>query len=209
MKIDETYFIYINIAIVAIYLGFIITGFVKGLVYELASIFYTLFSVAIAWFVSPVLASTYPIVNLEKISSELAMLSKFFDANSLLDTIIYFVIIFLLLKVVYVLLSIILKKFNDVPVLGGVNRLLGGVVGFINGTLVILAISLLLSLPIFKNGSEIKEKTFFKYVETISKTCSEYIIDKIDLNKYVVDETFDVDTYRDQLKDWLLNSDRD
>lgn len=209
MNIPENYFIYINIAIVAIYLTFIIVGLTKGLVYEIASIFYTLFSFAISWFAAPVLASSYPIVNLEKISEEFSLLTKFINANSIIDTLIYFVIVFLILKLLYIVLSLLLKSFNKVPVLGGINRLLGGVFGLVNGTLVILVLSILLTLPIFKNGQEVRENTFFKYVNNISVKVNDYIIENIDLKKYQTDSSIDIEQYREQLKEWLSNLNKD
>ena len=173
--------------------------------YEVLSIAYTAISLLIAWFVSPVLANMYPLIKVETLSNELSLINKVININSLLDTIVYFVIVFFVLKLLYLIISLIVKSFNKVPVLGTINKILGGVCGIINATLVTLAISLLFTLPIFKNGSEIREKTVLKYVDTYSTKALELFVENIDLNKYVVDSSFDVDLARDGLKEWLTS----
>lgn len=203
MIISEKYFIYINILIGIIYLLFIIVGYIKGLLYEIVSLIYTGFSILVAWFAAPVLASLYPLIKLEEINKEAGLINKFVNVDSIADFLIYFVIIFLALKLVYVLVSLIVKAFNKVPVLGKINKLLGGLFGIINATLVTLAISLLLNLPIFKNGNEIREKTYLKHISEVTSKINNTIIENINLEDYIVDSSFDVEGARQVLKTWL------
>lgn len=203
MIIPENYFIYINILIGIIYLLFIIVGYIKGFLYEIISLLYTGFSILVAWFISPVLANLYPLVKLENINEEANLINKFINVNSIADFIIYFVIVFLILKLIYVLISLIVKAFNKVPVLGKINKLLGGLFGIINATLITLAISLVFTLPIFKNGNEIREKTILKHISEISVRINNAFIENIKLEDYIVDSSFDVEGARQALKTWL------
>ena len=180
-----------------------IIGYNKGFLYEIISFAYTGAALAFSWFASPVFAKRFPLINLDKISAEAKVINGFLNLNSLINTIAYFVIIFLILKVLYIFISLILKSLNKIPVIGKVNKILGSLCGIINATIITIFISLLFTLPIFANGKEIKEKTVLKYVNSftneimtlIAKTISENNIDGI--------QGIDVDQYRIEFENWL------
>lgn len=204
MNIPSAYFIYINVFIGIIYLILIIIGYKKGFLFELVSFAFTIVAGIVSWFVSPVLASLYPIVNLENLSKETELVSKIINLNALLNTAIYFILTFLVLKLFYFLLAILLKGMNKIPVIGKFNQLLGGIAGIFNATIITLVLSLLLSLPIFSNGNEVKNGTVFKYISNLTDKVLTILVDNVDLdnlkNKF---ENFDVNSARDDFKDWL------
>ena len=127
MAIPENCFIFISGFIVVIYVAMIYIGYKRGLLYELLSFLYTAASVVIAWFMSPVLASLYPFFDISVIDEKYQMLNKIYDFNGLLNTIAYFVIIFLLLKLLYIVISLLVRSLNKIPVIGSLNQLLGGI----------------------------------------------------------------------------------
>lgn len=204
MNIPSVYFIYINILIGIIYLILIIIGYKKGFLFELVSFAFTIVAGLVSWFVSPVLASLYPIANLENLNKETELVSKIINLNALLNTAIYFILTFLVLKLFYFLLAILLKGMNKIPVIGKFNQLLGGIAGIFNATIITLVLSLLLSLPIFSNGNEVKNGTVFKYISNLTDKVLTILVDNVDLdnlkNKF---ENFDVNSARDDFKDWL------
>ena len=204
MVIPQNYFIFISIFIVAIYIAMMIIGYNKGFLYELVNFAYTGLSLLLAWLASPVFAKKFPLITLSKLSTEAALLNKLFNLDEIINNVAYFIIIFLLLKLIYVILSIIVKAFNKIPVIGNFNQILGAVAGFFNATIITVFISLLLSLPLFANGKEIKEKTILKYVNNFSSDIFDYITKKLITNN--VDQSiqgFDVDNYRKQLQEFL------
>jgi len=204
MNISSDYFLYINIGIIVVYLIFILVGYIKGFLYEVVSLIYTGLALGISWFVAPVLASVFPIIKLENLYADAQIISKFININSIIDTIIYFVIIFLVLRLLYIVIALGLKGFNKIPVLGSLNKILGGFSGVISGTVVVLLLSLLLSLPIFENGKEVKEKTLFNLVGSYSTKALNYAVDNLNLENFSKDiENFDVDNARQQLKVWI------
>lgn len=204
MNISSDYFIYINIFVGLIYSIFIVVGYVKGFLFEIVSLFFTIASAIIAWFAAPVLASTFPIINITDLNKETELLSKLININALANTVIYFVIVFLVLKLLNWIISFLVKGLNKIPVIGKFNQILGAIVGIINATLVTLALSLLLSLPVFKNGEEIKNATIFKYINKYSDEALTYIIDNVDLNNIKNQfDNFDIDSARDEFKQWL------
>jgi uncharacterized membrane protein required for colicin V production len=204
MVIPENCFIFVSGFIVVIYAAMIYMGYKKGLLYELISFLYTAASVLIAWFMSPVLASLFPFFDIGDIDEKYQMLNKIYDFNGLLNTIAYFVIIFLLLKLLYILISLLVKSLNKIPVIGSLNQLLGGIFGILHATIIVLALSLLLSLPIIKNGKQVREKTLFRYVGSISNEAFSYLIDLISdsgLKENIGD--LDINAYREQFKEWI------
>lgn len=204
MVIPQNYFIFISIFIVAIYIAMMIIGYNKGFLYELVNFAYTGLSLLLSWLASPVFAKKYPLIQLSKLSTEAALLNKLFNLDEIINNVAYFIIIFLLLKLIYVILSIIVKAFNKIPVIGKFNQILGAVAGFFNATIITVFISLLLSLPLFANGKEIKEKTILKYVNNFSSDIFDYITKKLitnNVNQSI--QGFDADNYRKQLQEFL------
>lgn len=206
MNIPEAYFMYLNIIIALIYLAFIIIGYCKGFIYGVISVIYTGLALFISWLLSPVLSNLYPIVNMESESLEAQLLNKFIDTNQIINNVLYFVIIYLVLKVLYIIISLIVKAFNKVPVLGTFNKILGGILGFVNATIVALLISVVLTLPVFKNGNEARDASVLKYIKSTSDKVVSYIIDNMDIKFDASLDKFDADEVRLEIKEWILNN---
>ena len=208
MSIPTNIFPFINIFIVILYIALIIIGYTKGFLFELLSLAYTLISLLIAWIISPVFANIYPIIKLENISNETQLMSKLVNLDAIVNTVLYFVIVFLVLKVFYWILAVVLKGMNKLPVIGTFNKLLGALFGVINATLITFMLSLLLSLPVIKNGNEVKNGTLFKYISNYSQVALNYVIENVDLDNIKKQfDNFDIDSARDEFKQWLeLNS---
>ena len=206
MVIPENYYIYISVFIGLIYLAMIYFGYKRGFLYELVSLIYTALSLAVAWFASPVFATLFPLIDLSKLNSEYDLLDKAFNLNKLLNTVAYFLIIFLLMKLLYVFISLIVKSLNKIPVLGSVNKALGACFGVLNATVIALALSMLLSLPLFKNGNEVREKTILKYITGVSDDALSYIVSLLsDSNIKQGVDGIDIDSYRQDFKEWLIS----
>lgn len=206
MTIPSNYFIYIDIFIGFIYFIFIIIGYKKGFLFELLSLLYTTISALVSWFLAPILASLYPILNINNINAETQILTKFIDLSTILNTLIYFVIVFLLLKLFYIVLAFVLKGVNKVPVIGKFNQILGIFAGIFNATLITLVLSMLLTLPVFSNGNEIKNNTVFKYVSTYSDKLLTYVVENVNLDNIKQHfDNFDIDNARQEFTTWIEN----
>ena len=199
MTIPNNYFIFIDVFIIALYCAFLAVSYRNGFLYGLLDLFYTLICVAAAWFLSPVMASVLPLISLA--DTELAI----FRIEPIVNTTAYFVLIFLLLKLVGLIIVPLFKKVSEIPLLGTLNKLLGMVLGFLNATVIILGLGMLLNTPLIKNGNEIKEGTFLRHIDTYSKMAVNAVVDNIDFSvlkeKF---EDFDVDTSREAFKNWLM-----
>ena len=205
MVIPQNYFIYISVFIGIIYLAMMYIGYKHGLLYELVALLYTALTVALAWFASPVLADLFPLFDITKLNEEYKLLNQVFDLNRMLNTVSFFLILFLILKLFYVILSLFLKTLNKIPVLGKLNQILGGVMGTVNATLIVLALSMLLSTPVVKNGNDVREKTILKHIRSFSDQALTYIVDRIsDSNIKENKDEFDIKAYREDFREWLI-----
>jgi len=206
MVIPQEWFLYISIFIVLIYLVMMIVGYKRGFLYELVGLFFTAISVAIAWFVSPVLADLFPMIDLANLNEEMKLLSKLFDLNRMVNIIAYFLIVFLVLKLLYFFISLLLKSLNKLPVIGSFNKFLGAVFGVLNATIIVLCLSMLLSLPIVKNGKQVRENTILRYISRYSSEAFHYVAEWLsESNLQEKTEDFDIDTYRKEFGEWLVS----
>ena len=204
MVIPENCYIYISILVAAIYLAFIIIGYHKGFLYELVNMVYTVLALAAAWFASPVFAKVFPLIDLNKMGTEAMMLNKLIDLNNTVNIAAYFLIIFLILKVLYIFISLILKSINKIPILGGFNQTLGCITGVFNATIVSLAITMLLGLPLFKNGKDAIDHSVLKYISGFSRSALTFVSEKITSSKLPDrPDGFDIDSYREEFRKWL------
>ena len=206
MFIPEQYFIYISIFIVMIYLAMMFIGYKHGLLYELVNLLYTAASFGIAYFAAPVFAAVFSFIDISKSGSEYSTLNQLFNLNKIINTVAYFIIIFLILKVLYIFISLFVKSLNKIPVIGKFNQLLGMIFGILNATLIALCLSMLLSLPIISNGKQIREKTILRYINRYSDQALNYLVQKVG-EQEIKDkiEGFDIDEYREDFKQWLIS----
>ena len=203
MNIPSTYFTYVNIGIIVLYALMMLISFKNGFLYGFLELAYTALSIAAAFFLAPVLSSMLPLVTLEKIGIKDPTFGLV-DIEPILNTVIYFILIVLLLKLVGIFITPLFKNVSKIPVIGFFNRILGLVLGFVNATIIILVLGMMLNTPLFKNGQQIKEETYFRYIDTYSKVAMNYISDHADLSKFE-DQlgNFDIDKAREAFREWL------
>lgn len=197
MVISSEYFIYINVAIVVLYVAFAIIGYKNGLALQVIDLIYNVLAVVVAWFVSPILAAHFPLVKLDELYTALGL-------NVLIDTLIYCVIVFIVLKLIYLFIKPLFKGVTKLPIIGFVNKVGGFLFGLINATIVILLLSMLLNTPMFSNGKEVKDNTYLKYCNELSSKAMEITLKHVNLNsiKDSIDN-FDVDKSREEFEKWL------
>lgn len=197
MVISSEIFIYINVAIVAIYVLFALIGYKNGLALQVIDLIYNILAIVVAWFIAPILASHFPLVQLDE-------LYKALNFNVLIDTLIYCVIVFLILKLAYLFIKPLFKGVSKLPIIGFVNKIGGFLFGLINATIVVLLLGMLLDTPMFKNGNEVKNGTYLKYCSDLSSKAMQITLDHINVDalKKSVDD-FDVDSAREEFDKWL------
>ena len=199
MLIPEEYFLFINVAVILIFIIFAVFSYNRGMLLQIISLGYTALSVFVAWFLAPILAVRLPIVKLET-------LYNLYDVNPLVNSLVYFIIIFIAMRILYLFIAPLFKSLSKVPFLGSVNKFGGLIIGIINAFIVVILVSLLLSTPLVKNGQEVKENTIFKYAEKISDYAVKLTVDHLNFDALKEKISgFNADEARDKFTNWLID----
>mgnify|MGYP004497571451 FL=1 len=194
MVISSAYFTYLNLALIVLYLAFVVIGYKNGLILQIVDLVYNILALFIGYFLAPILASHFPIVKLDEVYMALKL-------NVLMDTLIYMIIVFILLKLLYLIIKPLFGFVSKIPLIGFVNDIGGALMGIVNATIVVLLFCMLLNTPLFKNGNEVKEKTYLKTINGLSYKALEFSMDHFDFQKEFKD--FDIDKTRMAFDKWL------
>lgn len=198
MIIPNEYFIYINILIALIYIVIGIISYRNGFLVQLITFIYNGLALFVSWFLAPIIASRLPLVNNN-------MLGNFVGIAPFVNILIYFLLIFIVLKLLYLLINPLLKKVSKIPIIGGLNKIGGLIFGFINATLIIILLSILLNTSIIKNGKEIKENTILKYFDNVTSMVVDYFKENVKIDD--IEEQFndlDIEKSREKFVEWLI-----
>lgn len=207
MNIPSNLFIFIDILVAAIFLFCIIKGVLNGFLYELINLLFLAVSFGIGWFLSPIFADKAPLFKFSLNNDALDKIANSNKTSYLINNIIWLVIIVLILNLLFLFIKPLFKKLSKIPLIGTVNRVLGGFLGSFRALIICLLISVLISMPIIKNGKTVINSTVLKYGDDVTKFATKLIIDNVDLESLKNDiDDFDVDTYRQELTEWLINN---
>lgn len=194
MVISSAYFTHLNLALIILYLAFVVIGYKNGLILQIVDLVYNILALFIGYFLAPILASHFPIVKLDEVYMALKL-------NVLMDTLIYMIIVFILLKLLYLIIKPLFGFVSKIPLIDFVNDIGGALMGIVNATIVVLLFCMLLNTPLFINGNEVKEKTYLKTINGLSYKALEFSMDHFDFQKEFKD--FDIDKTRMAFDKWL------
>ncbi len=198
MNISSDYFLYINIILVLIYIIFAIIGYKNGLMVQVIDLIFNILAIFVAYFISPILASHFPLVTMEEIYTKL-------NINRIIDTLIYCVIVYIILRILYIFIKPVFKSVSNIPLIGFLNKIGGFLLGIVNATFIMLALGLLLTTPLFSNGIEVKKGTFLKYTDKLCEKAIDISVKYINFESFK--ETindFDIDSAREEFNKWLI-----
>lgn len=183
MVLPQFIFEYSLYIILAIYLIFIIIGMVRGFVLQIIDLVGLLVGIVLAWVLSAKVTNFYMFIpnDLIEYSEYLTSLVQPF-----LNRVVWFFILLVVIMILIAVLKPLIKAITELPVLRVIDRVLGGGVGIIMATLVLIFISSILSTPIFDNGSEFIEQSELVYVKEISDEAISYMFDN-----YITDENLE------------------
>ncbi|MDO5440613.1 MAG: CvpA family protein [Erysipelotrichaceae bacterium] len=206
MNIPNNLFIIVDILVAVILLFCIIKGVINGFVFELINIVFLAATCFIAYLVSPILAIKAQILDLASENELADKVVDTFNINITVNTVLWFVIIVLVLNLIFMIVKPLFKTVSKIPVIGSVNRILGGLIGGLRGFVICLFISVLITMPVIKNGKEVKEASVLRYADDITDYATKFIVKNVNLDniKQEVDD-FDVDKARNDLLTWLID----
>lgn len=80
----------------------------------------------------------------------------------------WFVLIFAVLKLLFYILEKLIAGIQKIPVISEISGLLGALLGACSATIWVLVICVILSTPLFSNGSDVLQKTWLGKVQEAS-----------------------------------------
>lgn len=167
ITIPESFTLYIDIAVIVLYCIAFVVGYRKGFFVQIISTVGTILCFALAWRYSSVGAQFFRIFpkSLAPLQDTVMKDAIYAYANEIA----WFIVLFIVFRLILFIFEKFISGLRKIPVIKQASGLLGGILGIIVMTVWMLVFSIILNTSFFKNGREIKEKT---YLNLITKSVS-------------------------------------
>lgn len=205
IQIPEKYIFFINIAIVVFYCIECFRGSRNGFFRQLIDLFGTLISFFVAWRYSDIGSSYFKVIPKSIVPFQDTLFAS--EIYSVANRIAWFVILFVVCKIIFFLLGKFFDGIQKVPGIKSISSFLGGLFGLLTATIWIVVICTVIKTPIFSNGSSIYKKSWLSTVnETAIKGCELLGVstESNDIANDIYEKVKDIpDSDKNSIMDWL------
>ncbi len=165
--LQENWAIYFSAFVVLFFVLKAAQGYNTGILRRLIGLVGSIISYWIAWILCGVFAKYINIVS----AKSLGLSGTPFEAiaKTYVNQIAWFILLFLVLRILFFMVDRIAKGVHKVPGLHAVSALLGAAFGVLEAFVWIVVITVLLHTPLFKNGSYIVENSLIKQVNQVTE----------------------------------------
>jgi len=204
MTFPVTYIPYLNIALLVIIAFFAWRAFHKGFLILFLETVSLIVALIVAGLLAKPLALALPLYAVDEVLLSLPLIGNLFSVQ--INTFIWFIVLFIVISLVLWLLRPLFHVIGKIPVIKGINRILGMGFGIIQAIVLIWVLSLLLLTPLVKNGQEVVQNSALKYYDVLTQVIvvntnvKEISILKVVSNGSINDED------RENIKTWLIDS---
>lgn len=168
MTFPLTFIPYINIILLIIVVFFTWRAFNKGFLILLLETVSLLTALIVAGLLAKPLAQALPLYFVDEVLLSLPLIGELFSVQ--INTFIWFILLFIVISFILWLLRPIFHVISKIPILKGINHVLGLVFGLIQALVVIWIISLVLLTPFVKNGQDVVQNSAMQYYAILTKT---------------------------------------
>ncbi|NBK97143.1 MAG: CvpA family protein [Erysipelotrichia bacterium] len=182
-------------------------GYKDGFVMKLCELLSTMLCVLLAWFLSG------------KLSGSVALFPKDYSlfGETILNSPIYqimnrfflFLLLFIIARIVIIFIRPIFRSINWVPFVGGVNKLLGSILGFWQGFVILIVITFVFSSPLFANGDVVLKNSHLSIVKDVYRSVMIAFDDQFEriesVQKIVTPSSQLLDSDVENIKAWLVS----
>lgn len=205
MIIPRDIFLFIDIAVIALYIIKMMVSGKRGFVLELLDMCSLIVSVIIAYMYSPVLSSKVNLIPKSVDFTGVPMLNDYIRMN--VNHMAWFILIVIVLKLVCLVLKPVGELISKIPLLKDVNAIAGVFLSWVTSTIWVLFICFILGLPLFKNGQTVMNSTLLgtiKYTVTfVFRELEEPFKQSEFINKVMEDITSLSDEEKLKLEQWM------
>ena len=165
--LQENWAIYFSAFVVLFFVLKAAQGYNTGILRRLIGLVGSIISYWIAWILCGVFAKYINIAS----AKSLGLSGTPFEAiaKTYVNQIAWFILLFLVLRILFFVIDRIAKGVHKVPGLHAVSALLGAAFGVLEAFVWIVVITVLLHTPLFKNGSYIVENSLIKQVNQVTE----------------------------------------
>ena len=165
--LQENWAIYFSAFVVIFFILKAAQGYNTGILRRLIGLVGSIISYWIAWILCGVFAKYINIISVKS----LGLSGTPFEAvaKTYVNQIAWFILLFLVLRILFFMVDRIAKGVHKVPGLHAVSALLGAAFGILEAFVWMVVITVLLHTPLFKNGSYIVENSLIKQVNQVTE----------------------------------------
>lgn len=197
--------IWLNIAILAILLLSLYSGYRDGFIVKAIGCIGFIIIAITAWTIAPSVAD-----KLNLFPESLTPLSGTFIAPYFYDTLnkyTVFFCLFLLLSLLILLIKPICKGISSIPIISEVNKLLGVLFGLLQGIILLIVITLVFRTPIFSNGTSVIDHSILKSMNGLTDSVMFFMQDPMaeweSIQKLLTPSSNMDQADLDKIKEWM------
>ena len=165
--LQENWAIYFSAFVVIFFILKAAQGYNTGILRRLIGLVGSVISYWIAWILCGVFAKYINIVSVKSLGISGTPFEAI--AKTYVNQIAWFILLFLVLRMLFLVVDRIAKGVHKVPGLHAVSALLGSAFGVLEAFVWMVVITVLLHTPLFKNGSYIVENSLIKQVNQVTE----------------------------------------
>ncbi len=202
MYIDTNYFMFINIGVILILVISVLLAYKNGFVYQALNLVSFVVAFLASMTLAPTLSRYFPLFT-DYVSVSDAISKTFMNIA------LWYVIVFVVFKLVLAILLVVAKIFNKIPLIGGLNKILGALMGVVTGAIWILLLTTLLATPLFSNGKEVINHTIIKPLSEIADKAVVKMGEYIDLDAigdHLSGDMGQLDNISEAFETWLIEN---
>jgi colicin V production protein len=203
--LQENWAIYFSAFVVIFFILKAAQGYNTGILRRLIGLVGSIISYWIAWILCGVFAKYINIISVKS----LGLSGTPFEAiaKTYVNQIAWFILLFLVLRILFFVVDRIAKGVHKVPGLHAVSALLGAAFGVLEAFVWIVVITVLLHTPLFKNGSYIVENSLIKQVNQVTEMVAKDYLGPLfsseGFSKMEEDTKSLTDLQRNAVENWL------
>lgn len=158
----------VSITAIMILIYFSYSGYKNGFVMKACELLSTIICVILAWFLSGKLSASVQLFPKDyTLFTETILNSPIYQ---IMNRFFLFFIFFILSRVIIIFIRPLFRSINWVPFVGGVNKLLGTILGFLQGGVILIVISFIFSSPLFANGDSVLKESHLAIAKDVYRT---------------------------------------
>lgn len=203
--LQENWAIYFSAFVVLFFVLKAAQGYNTGILRRLIGLVGSIISYWIAWILCGVFAKYINIISVKS----LGLSGTPFEAiaKTYVNQIAWFILLFLVLRILFFMVDRIAKGVHKVPGLHAVSALLGAAFGVLEAFVWMVVITVLLHTPLFKNGSYIVENSLIKQVNQVTEMVAKDYLGPLfsseGFSKMEEDTKSLTDLQRNAVENWL------